>query len=64
MSQNIGVMDRWFRILLGLALILLVFVGPRTARGWLGLLPLATGLFGYCALYRLTGWDTRRAALR
>ncbi len=64
MSQNIGVFDRWLRLFVGATLILLVFVGPRTPWGWLGLIPLATGLVGYCPMYRMIGWTTRRTAVR
>ena len=64
MSQNIGVFDRWLRLFVGATLILLVFVGPRTPWGWLGLIPLATGLVGYCPMYRMMGWSTRRVPVR
>lgn len=52
---NEGRADRLVRILVGLALIAIVFVGPRTPWGWLGLVPLVTGLVGFCPLYRLLG---------
>jgi uncharacterized membrane protein HdeD (DUF308 family) len=52
MSPNIGSTDRILRIVAGLILIALVFVGPRTAWGWIGILPLATGLFRFCPAYR------------
>ena len=55
MTRNLGGWDRVIRVLLGIAI--LTFV-PRTAWAWLGVLPLATGLFGYCAFYRLFGWST------
>ena len=51
--------DRTFRVLLGLVLLALVFVGPKTAWGWVGLVPLATGLCGYCPLYKTVGISTR-----
>jgi len=58
MTPNEGRWDRGLRILLGLALLSLVAVGPQTAWGWLGLLPLITGLVGYCPLYRVVGLST------
>ncbi|PKB19430.1 Protein of unknown function (DUF2892) [Novosphingobium kunmingense] len=55
---NVGTVDRIARIALGLVLIALVFVGPRTPWGWLGLIPLATGLLRTCPLYSLLGIDS------
>ncbi len=55
MQANIGTLDRGLRILVGLALIALVFVGPETPWGWVGLVPLATGFVRFCPLYRLLG---------
>ena len=53
MSTNEGTIDRLVRIIFGLVLIALVFVGPKTAWGLLGFVPLLTGLVGYCPVYRL-----------
>lgn len=53
--RNEGTIDRVLRVGLGVALIALVFVGPQTPWGWLGLVPLRTGLVGFCPLYRLVG---------
>ena len=58
--RNEGTIDRMLRVGLGIALIALVFTGPHTAWGWLGLIPLFTGLAGFCPLYRVTGVNTRR----
>lgn len=58
--RNEGALDRGLRVLLGLLLISLVFVGPKTAWGWAGLVPLLTGLVGFCPVYRLLGVDTCR----
>lgn len=58
---NVGAFDRAVRIALGLALVSLTFVGPHTSLGLLGLVPLATGLVGFCPLYRLLGLSTRTA---
>jgi hypothetical protein len=56
--RNEGTIDRVLRVGLGVALIALVFVGPQTSWGWLGLVPLFTGLVGFCPLYRLVGVNT------
>lgn len=53
MSTNEGTVDRLVRIIFGLVLIALVFVGPKTAWGFLGFVPLLTGLVGYCPMYRV-----------
>lgn len=60
MIRNEGTFDRVVRIVLGLALLSLVFIGPRTWLGLIGLVPLATGFFGFCPLYRLFGIRTCR----
>ena len=53
--RNEGKIDPVLRVGLGVVLIALVFVGPQTPWGWLGLVPLLTGLVGFCPLYRLVG---------
>lgn len=55
---NVGGIDRILRIVVGIALIALVFVGPKTPWGWLGIVPLATGLLRTCPLYSLIGLNT------
>lgn len=55
MTRNIGSTDRLVRILLGIGLLLIAFEGPHTAWGYIGLVPLITGLAGYCPLYRVFG---------
>ncbi len=57
-KQNVGGIDRVLRIVVGLVLIALVFVGPKTPLGWIGLVPLITGLFSTCPLYSLIGVNT------
>jgi hypothetical protein len=56
--HNEGTLDRSLRVVVGLVVLSLVFVGPHTPWGWLGLVPLLTGLAGTCPLYRLTGMRT------
>ena len=58
MKTNIGGMDRVIRIVVGLGLIALVFVGPKAAWGWVGVVPLLTGLFRFCPFYPLIGLNT------
>ena len=65
-----AVLDNLFRIqealiryaqdadIVGIVLIALVFVGPKTPWGLIGLVPLATGALGFCPLYRLIGVST------
>ncbi|MEW5849259.1 MAG: DUF2892 domain-containing protein [Myxococcota bacterium] len=55
---NEHVVERVVRVVLGLVVLALVFVGPRTPWGWLGLVPLATGLLGSCPLYTVFGFST------
>lgn len=50
--------ERGVRVLLGLGLLSLTFLGPKTPWGYLGLVPLATGLLGSCPLYTLFGLST------
>ncbi|MEM6734337.1 MAG: DUF2892 domain-containing protein [Myxococcota bacterium] len=56
--KNEHLVDRTIRVILGAALIALVFTGPQTPWGWVGLIPLVTGLVGRCPLYRLLGLRT------
>jgi hypothetical protein len=58
MKVNEGTVDRAIRIVVGLALISLVFVGPQTPWGWIGLLPLVTGVVGWCPAYSVLGVST------
>ncbi len=56
--KNVGGIDKILRIVVGLGLIAIVFVGPQTPWGWLGIVPLVTGLFGFCPAYTLIGLNT------
>lgn len=58
LPRNEGTLDRVLRVGLGLALLSLVFMGPRTAWGWVGLVPLLTGALGSCPIYSLLGLNT------
>lgn len=58
MKTNEGKVDRVVRIVVGLGLLSLVFVGPQTMWGLVGLVPLFTGAFGFCPLYKVFGFNT------
>jgi hypothetical protein len=58
MNKNEGTLDRIVRIVVGLALLSLVVIGPHTYWGLVGLVPLFTGLAGFCPAYRLFGLST------
>jgi len=58
MNTNVGGIDKILRIIVGLVLLSLVFIGPQTAWGWIGIVPLATGLINWCPLYTLLGLNT------
>lgn len=60
MKMNEGKADRILRVVVGLVLLCLVFVGPQTPWGWLGLIPLLTGLVGSCPVYSILGLNTCR----
>ena len=51
MHRNIGSTERIIRIIVGVVLLSLAFIGPQTAWGYLGIIPLVTALVGYCPLY-------------
>lgn len=58
LPTNEGTIDRALRVLVGLGALSVVFVGPQTNWGWLGLIPLATGLIGSCPIYSVFGIST------
>ena len=51
MKKNMGGIDRVLRGIVGIVLISLVFVGPQTAWGWIGLVPLLTAIVSFCPAY-------------
>lgn len=58
MARNEGAVDRVLRVIVGLAILSLVFIGPQTPWAWFGLVPLITGLAGFCPVYSLLGIRT------
>ena len=60
MKQNVHNIERVVRIVVGLVLISLAFWGPESPWGWIGVIPLATGLLGWCPPYAMLGISTCR----
>jgi O-antigen ligase len=58
MQRNIGGIERGIRILIGVGITALALTGPKNPWAWLGLIPLVTGLVGWCPLYRLLRLST------
>ena len=58
MKKNMGKIDKTLRIIAGLILISLVFIGPQTPWGWIGLIPLVTGFVNWCPVYVPFKWST------
>jgi hypothetical protein len=61
MTTNIGKVERMIRIVVGIGVLSLAFVGPKSPWAYLGILPLLTGLVGWCPPYALLGISTVRA---
>ena len=62
MKMNIGNTERAARVVIGLAILALAFVGPRSPWALVGILPLLTGASGRCPPYALFGFTTRRSS--
>jgi len=58
MKCNVGGIDRILRGVVGLVLIALALTGTVGVWGWIGIVPLATGLFKFCPAYTLLGINT------
>jgi hypothetical protein len=58
MKVNEGTIDRALRIIVGLILVGLTATGAIGAWGWIGVLPLLTGAFGFCPAYAVLGMNT------
>ena len=63
MQANVGGIDRIVRVVVGVALILFALVSgsAHAAWGWIGVLPLVTGLVGWCPAYLPFGLSTCRS---
>jgi hypothetical protein len=60
MSCNVGGFDRILRIVAGLVLLLLAVTGMVGVWGYIGVVPLVTGVFKFCPAYRILGVDTSK----
>lgn len=58
MKANVGGMDKWARIFVGALFVGLALTGAIGVWGWIGLVPMLTGIFGYCPAYSIFGWST------
>jgi len=58
MKTNVGGIDRILRIVVGLVLITLAATGTVGMWGWIGIMPLLTGVFQFCPAYPLLGVNT------
>lgn len=61
MTKNVGTIDKAFRVILGIGLLSLVFIGPKTLWGLVGLVPLATVFLSWCPVYSIFGVSTCEA---
>jgi len=58
MKKNVGSIERVIRVIAGIAVLSFAFVGPQSPWAYLGIIPLATGLMGWCPAYALLGIST------
>ncbi|MFT3670676.1 DUF2892 domain-containing protein [Aestuariivirga sp.] len=58
MKTNEGSIDRALRIIVGIGVLSLAFIGPQTPWGYIGIVPILTGLIGWCPAYTLLGINT------
>lgn len=60
MKKNIGKTERLVRVIVGVGILLLAFLGPKSPWAYLGILPLLTGALGWCPPYAILGISTCR----
>ena len=58
MKANVGGIDKILRIVAGLVLIALAIAGIGSPWTWIGVVPLLTGLVGFCPIYPILGLST------
>lgn len=58
MKLNVGTIERIVRVVIGIVLVSMVFIGPKSPWFYLGLIPLATGLAGWCPIYSAIHFNT------
>lgn len=64
MENNVGFPDRTVRVTVGIILLALAVFKPDWSLswlGWIGIVPVVTGIWGWCPLYKLLGIDTGEA---
>jgi len=60
MLKNLNSLDRVLRLIIGLVLLSLVFIGPKTAWGYVGLILIATSVISFCPIYRVLGLSSAK----
>lgn len=60
MKLNVGGIDKILRVILGVALIAAAATGALPAWGYIGIVPLVTGLVNFCPLYTVLGFSSRK----
>ena len=58
LPRNVHNVERVVRVLAGIGILLLAFVGPETPWAYLGIVPIVTGMAGTCPLYTVCGFGT------
>lgn len=58
MIRNINTVDRMLRLVIGAILLSLVFIGPKTPFGYIGLILIATSFINFCPIYKVIGFST------
>jgi hypothetical protein len=64
MKRNVGNAERVVRVVIGVVLLALVVVGPKTWWGLIGLVPIVTALWGWCPIWSTLGFSTHRPGAR
>ncbi|MBL8141919.1 MAG: DUF2892 domain-containing protein [Acidobacteria bacterium] len=64
LATNEHPIERVIRVIAGIGILSLAFIGPKSALGYLGVIPLLTGILGSCPLYTLVGINTCPIAKR
>jgi len=62
MLKNLNSVDRVLRLIVGTGLLSLVFVGPKTPLGYVGLILIVTSFINFCPIYRVLGISTAKSA--
>lgn len=60
MIKNVNSVDQVIRIVAGIGLVSLVFIGPQTPWGWAGVILIVTGGMNFCPIYKMLGISSRK----